>query len=72
MALLDNIIALVTGAARGNGAGIARVLAEKGATVILTGVHDNVFATAESIGKGSVAYVMDVADYDAVKKWLTT
>lgn len=68
MSLLENKIAFVTGAAMGNGEGIARVMAEKGATVILADINEKVFETAESIGENAVAYLVDVSDYDAVKK----
>ena len=46
--LLQDKIALVTGAAMGNGEGIARVMAAKGATVILVDKNEKVFETAGS------------------------
>lgn len=48
--LLQDKIALVTGAAMGNGEGIARVMAAKGATVILVDKNEKVFETAASLG----------------------
>ncbi|PKM79716.1 MAG: oxidoreductase UcpA [Firmicutes bacterium HGW-Firmicutes-14] len=63
MAILSDKVAVVTGAAMGNGEGIARVLAQKGAKVILTDVSDTVFATADDIkakGFDAVGYKMDV------------
>lgn len=68
MGVLKDKIAFITGSAMGNGEGIARVMAEKGATVILADVNDKVFETAKSIGENAVAYKMDVSQYDEVKK----
>ncbi|HXZ90460.1 MAG TPA: glucose 1-dehydrogenase [Candidatus Dormibacteraeota bacterium] len=62
---LENRVALVTGAARGIGAGIAQVLAENGATVILTDSSEEVTRTAAAIQKqGYIAasYKMDVTN----------
>jgi NAD(P)-dependent dehydrogenase (short-subunit alcohol dehydrogenase family) len=67
MRLLENKIAFVTGAAMGNGEGIARVMAEKGAAVVLADVDEAVFETAKSI-ENAVAWRMDVSDFDQVKK----
>ena len=49
--LLQDKIALVTGAAMGNGEGIARVMVAKGATVILADKNEKVFETAASLGR---------------------
>ncbi len=68
MNALEGKIAFITGAAMGNGAGIATVFAEKGATVILADISETVFDTAAKIGQGAVAYQVDISDYDAVKK----
>lgn len=68
MGVFDGKIALVTGAARGNGEGIARVIAQKGGTVALTDISENVFATAEKIGGGARGYIMDVGDELSVEK----
>lgn len=62
---LEDRVALVTGAARGIGAGIARVLAENGANVILTDLLEEVAQTASVLrGQGYVAqsYKMNVRD----------
>ncbi len=68
MGVFDGKVALVTGAARGNGEGISRVIASKGGTVVLTDLSEKVTDTAKDIGCGAVGYVMDVCDYDAVKR----
>lgn len=63
-------IALVTGAARGMGAAIARRLVEEGAKVTLADVLDDAgTATADAIGAGAQFLHLDVAkaaDWDAV------
>jgi NAD(P)-dependent dehydrogenase (short-subunit alcohol dehydrogenase family) len=66
---LTDRVAIVTGAYRGIGAGIARVLAEHGAKVILTDVLDTVKDTAEEIsrpGLKAMPLKMDVTDTDQV------
>ena len=58
-------VALVTGAARGMGAGEARALAEAGATVVLTDVLDEPGrATAAGLGPSARYLHLDVADQD--------
>jgi len=60
---LENKVAIVTGAARGNGEGAARVMARKGAIVVLTDILDLVHETAKSIrdnGYKAVSFKMDV------------
>ncbi|MBI5115532.1 SDR family oxidoreductase UcpA [Candidatus Poribacteria bacterium] len=49
MGKLDGRIAVVTGAAMGNGEGIARVMAKYGAHVALWDISDKVFETAKAI-----------------------
>lgn len=49
MGRLDGKVAFVTGAAVGNGEGIARALAREGAQVILADISDKVFDTVNSI-----------------------
>lgn len=63
MGKLENKIAIVTGAARGNGEGAARVMAREGATVVLTDILDIVHETARSIvdnGYQAVSFKMGV------------
>jgi 3-oxoacyl-[acyl-carrier protein] reductase len=76
--MLENEIALVTGATRGIGAAIAQALAEQGATVVGTATSA---AGAEAIsqrltefgarGRGMVLDVVDPAAVDAVVKAVT-
>jgi len=68
---LRDRIALVTGARQGIGAGVSRVLARHGATVVLTDVHSGVEETAEEIrGEGyrTVSHRMDVTRSDEVER----
>jgi NAD(P)-dependent dehydrogenase (short-subunit alcohol dehydrogenase family) len=69
MTQLQGRIAIVTGAARGIGRAIARGLAEAGAGVILTDVHEEEAAeAAKEIGKEGArawAFRLDVSDYAA-------
>jgi NAD(P)-dependent dehydrogenase (short-subunit alcohol dehydrogenase family) len=68
---LEGRIAVVTGAMQGIGAGVSRVLAHNGATVVLTDVSPRVEETARSIiEEGYVAEhrVMDVTDPEQVNE----
>ncbi|MDR1741773.1 MAG: SDR family oxidoreductase [Synergistaceae bacterium] len=67
MGTLDGKTAFVTGAAMGNGEGIAAVMAEKGASVIMADLNDSVFETAKKIG-AAAAYQTDVSDFAKVKE----
>jgi NAD(P)-dependent dehydrogenase (short-subunit alcohol dehydrogenase family) len=63
MGKLDGRVAVVTGAAMGNGEGIARVLAKYGARVALWDISDKVTETAKSIrseGRQADPYKVDV------------
>ncbi len=63
MGKLDGKVAIVTGAARGNGEGVARVMAKEGATVVLADVLDLVHKTAKSIsddGYKAVSFKVDI------------
>ena len=65
MGRLDGKVALVTGAARGIGAGVARKLCEEGAHVLLTDKLEQVAETAAVLhqaGYGAKAMVQDVRD----------
>jgi len=63
MGKLEDRVAIVTGAAKGNGEGAARVMVREGATVILTDVLDLVHKTANSISDNvhkAVSFKMDI------------
>jgi NAD(P)-dependent dehydrogenase (short-subunit alcohol dehydrogenase family) len=63
---LDGRVALVTGAGQGVGAGIARVLAERGAEVVVNDLFaERAEAVAREVGGRAVAF--DVTDLDAVR-----
>ncbi len=67
---LEGRRALVTGAGRGVGEGIARLLAEAGATVAINDLHADraraVAAEIERAGGRAIAAAFDVGDYEAV------
>jgi len=70
MGKLDGRVAVVTGAAMGNGEGIARVMAKYGAHVALWDISDKGFETAKSIqseGHQAAAYKVDVRSLDQCK-----
>jgi NAD(P)-dependent dehydrogenase (short-subunit alcohol dehydrogenase family) len=70
--LLTGRLALVTGAGRGNGAAIARGLADAGAKVIVTDIDiDAAHALAEGIVKAggeARGYALDVTDHEGCRK----
>ena len=71
MGKLEERVAVVTGAAMGNGEGIARVLAKYGAHVALWDISDKVFETAESFdseGHKAIPFKMDVRKFEDCKK----
>jgi NAD(P)-dependent dehydrogenase (short-subunit alcohol dehydrogenase family) len=71
MGKLDNKVAVVTGAAMGNGEGIARVFASHGAQVLLWDFAEQVFDTAKSIedaGGKAASFKVDVTNYAHCEK----
>lgn len=64
------VVAVVTGASRGAGAGIARALGSRGATVYVTARSEEVHRTAESVteaGGRGIAVQVDHGDDEQVK-----
>ena len=65
---LEGKIAIVTGAARGLGRGIAERLAAEGAVVVVTDVNgEGAQQTATELGGSAVGLACDVSDYDSVE-----
>jgi 3-oxoacyl-[acyl-carrier protein] reductase len=70
---LQGKVALITGAARGFGAGIAEVFAREGARVVLTDVDgEGVGKLAGQLGKDAIALAADVTKLDDWKKAVET
>lgn len=77
MKLLENKVALVTGATRGIGRGIALKLAEQGADVAFTYVSSpekakKVEEELKAFGVKAKAYLSDAGDYDAAEKLINS
>jgi len=77
MNLLKGKTAMITGAAMGNGSGIARVFAQKGASVIMTDINERVFESCETLksetGNDKIAaYLMDVSCKKQVQETVKT
>lgn len=69
MGRLDNKIAIVTGAGRGIGRGIAGKLAAEGATVVVTDVDQAAAeVTAKELGRGAVGLAADVTSKESVEE----
>lgn len=65
MARLHDKVAIITGAAQGIGEGIARSMADEGATVVLWDISDLVVERAKDIcscGQKAISYMVDVTD----------
>jgi len=68
---LKDKVAIVTGAARGNGKGIARAMAQEGAKVLLWDILDLIEETARDInssGKRAVPFKVDITDIKRVNQ----
>ncbi len=65
---LEGKTAFVTGAAKGNGEGIARVLHRQGATVLMADIDPLVQKKAEELKERASAYVLDVSDPHKVQE----
>lgn len=77
MKLLDGKIALITGASRGIGKGIAELFVQQGATVIFTYASSEEKARAfeaelASMGGKAKGYKSDAANYDAAHQLIDT
>ena len=73
MADLTGKVALITGAARGQGAAEARLFAERGAQVVITDVLETEGKElAESLGAAARFVRHDVTDADSIKTAIKT
>src|SRR5699024_9501464 len=66
MGRLDDRVALITGAARGQGAAAARRFVDEGASVVVADVlSDDGKALADELGSAAVFHTLDVSDEDS-------
>lgn len=73
MGKLDHKIAIVTGAGRGIGRGIAEKMASEGAIVVVTDVDEQSAVTAaKELGNGSIGLRVDVTDRTSVAAMAAT
>jgi 2-hydroxycyclohexanecarboxyl-CoA dehydrogenase len=73
MGKLDNKIAIITGAGRGIGRGIAEKLAAEGATVVVTDIDEQAAQTAaKELGGGAVGLRVDVTNKESVAEMVGT
>ena len=73
MGKLDHKIAIVTGAGRGIGRGIAEKMASEGAIVVVTDVDEQSAVTAaKELGNGSIGLRVDVTDRTSVAAMVAT
>jgi NAD(P)-dependent dehydrogenase (short-subunit alcohol dehydrogenase family) len=71
MDMLKDKVAIITGAAKGNGAGIAKAMAREGASVCLWDIAHEVEETVEGIsesGLKAAAFNVDITDSDQVNQ----
>jgi 3-oxoacyl-[acyl-carrier protein] reductase len=76
MKLLEGKVAIITGATRGIGKGVAEVFAKNGADIAFTYVSSDekakaVVANLESFGVKVKAYKFNVSDYQATEEFIT-
>lgn len=64
---LEGKVAIITGAARGQGAAEGRAFVAEGAQVMLTDVNEDVLELAKELGNNARAMVHDVSDEDQWK-----